>query len=257
MNSIEIEQFPCLNDNYGYLIHDKATGATACIDTPEFEPIMAYLKHRNWTLTHIFNTHHHADHTGCNLEIKEKTSCKIIGPANEFQKIPAIDYALDQDDMFQFGKQYIQIINVSGHTKGHIAYYIQSENCLFIGDALFSLGCGRLFEGTAEQMWKSLYKISLLPPETQIYCAHEYTQANANFALSITPNNPDLKKRKLQIDQQRQNNEPTIPIDLSTELKTNPFLRVHTKDIRQALNMELESDIEVFSELRRRKDMFT
>ena len=170
---IEIIQIPCLNDNYGYLVHHAASGETASIDTPDAATLLAALADRDWGLTAIFNTHHHYDHIGGNLELKEKTGCKIFGPAGEADKIPGLDEALDDGDMISLGGEQIRILNVGGHTMGHIAYYFFETSCAFVGDTLFMLGCGRLFEGTPQQMWSSLKKIANLPPETLIYCAHE------------------------------------------------------------------------------------
>ncbi len=253
---IEIEQFACLSDNYGYLIHDPETGHTAAIDTPEVEPILAALKNRNWQLTHILNTHHHYDHAGGNLELKDKTGCTIYGPKGESAKIPGIDIAVDQDDSFIFGKDRVQVLNVGGHTLGHIAYYIPECHVAFVGDALFALGCGRMFEGTAEQMWGSLSKLAALPPQTEIFCAHEYTLSNAKFAVTIDPENQALQTRAREIEAARAAGQPTVPTTIALELVTNPFLRAHDQKIRAQLSMQDASDVDVFAEIRARKDNF-
>jgi len=253
---IEIEQFACLSDNYGYLIHDRETGHTAAIDTPEVEPILAALKNRNWQLTHILNTHHHYDHAGGNLELKDKTGCTIYGPKWESAKIPGIDIAVDQDDSFIFGKDRVQVLNVGGHTLGHIAYYIPECHVAFVGDALFALGCGRMFEGTAEQMWGSLSKLAALPPQTEIFCAHEYTLSNAKFAVTIDPENQALQTRAREIEAARAAGQPTVPTTIALELATNPFLRAHDQKIRAQLSMQDASDVNVFAEIRARKDNF-
>ena len=256
MKQLEIDQFACLDDNYGYLIHDPASGQTATIDTPDAKAISARLSARGWTLTHIFNTHHHYDHTGGNLELKESTQCQIIGPACESEKIPGLDRAIDQDDMIEFGEHYFEILNVGGHTLGHIAYFHRLQEIAFVGDALFAMGCGRLFEGTAAQMWASLSRLNRLPAETLIYCAHEYTSANAAFALSIDPENPALQKRVEAVKALRAADQPTIPTSLAEERATNPFLRVDDPAIRSFLNMDKAAHVDVFAEIRSRKDNF-
>lgn len=253
---IEIEQFACLSDNYGYLIHDPETGQTAAIDTPEVEPILAALQKRNWQLTHILNTHHHYDHAGGNLELKDKTGCTIYGPKGESTKIPGIDIAVDQDDTFLFGKDHVQVLNVGGHTLGHIAYHFPECHIAFVGDALFALGCGRMFEGTAEQMWGSLSKLAALSPQTKIFCAHEYTLSNAKFAVTIDPENQALQTRAREIEIARAAGEPTVPTTIALELATNPFLRANDQKIRAQLSMQDASDVDVFAEIRARKDNF-
>lgn len=254
MTQLEIEQFTCFDDNYGYLLHDANTGLTAAIDTPEPTKIMDALARRGWQLSHILNTHHHFDHAGGNLFLKEKTGCHIIGPAGEADKIPGLDEAVDEGDTVRFGKHFIQVMNVGGHTSGHIAYHIPEDDVAFVGDCIFTLGCGRIFEGTAAQMWESLQKIAALPPATKIYCAHEYTQNNAAFAITIEPENSALQARLKEIDALRANALPTVPTTVAQELATNPFLRAGEIAIREKLNMMDASTVEVFAEIRRRKD---
>ena len=249
-----IEQFPCLSDNYGFLIHDTQSGQTAAIDTPDAATIREVLKQRGWHLTHIFNTHHHPDHTGGNVALKRATNCHIIGPAGEADKIPALDEAVDEGDIVSFGTTQARVLNVGGHTLGHIAYYFAEEKIAFVGDTLFELGCGRLFEGTPAQMWESLQKIAALPPDTILYCAHEYTQANARFAIKIEPDNVALQKRCRAIDKARAANQPTVPMQLADELATNPFLRADQKSIRQRLAMTDANPVDIFAEIRHRKD---
>lgn len=256
MSDFEICQIPCLQDNYGYLIHHKQTGETACIDTPETEPIMAALKTRGWDLTYIWNTHHHYDHAGNNQAIKDKTGCTIIGPAGEADKIPAIDKAVDDGDVVQLGTLTAQVLNVGGHTLGHIAYYLPQAQLAFVGDSLFALGCGRIFEGTPEQMWQSLQKLNALPDGTKIYCAHEYTSANAAFALTIEPENKDLQARCEAITAARAKGEATVPTEIALERATNPFLRPDSAAIRARLNMAEATDLDVFAAIRRQKDSF-
>lgn len=254
--SIEIIQLPCLQDNYGYLIHDHDTGLTATVDTPEVDAITSALKERNWKLTHILNTHHHFDHAGGNLELKAQTGCTIVGAKIDQKRIPGIDLCVSDGEIFLFGENEVLITETPGHTVGHIVYYFSDQKIAFVGDTLFSLGCGRLFEGTADQMWKSLQKIMEWPDETLIYCAHEYTQANAKFAASIEPDNKDLQQRIVEVDQLREEGDATIPTTLGIEKKTNPFLRPDSLEIRHHLGMIDNSDEEVFARIRSLKDNF-
>ncbi len=254
--TIEVVQIPCLNDNYGYLIHEPGSGLTATIDTPEVAPINAALTQRGWRLTHIFNTHHHFDHAGGNEALKEQWGCTVVGADNDAARIPGIDQRVVDGDQFAFGDVEVTVFEVPGHTSGHIAFYLASENMVFVGDTLFALGCGRLFEGSPEQMWNSLQKLMALPDETVVYCAHEYTQANAAFALSVEPDNLDLQKRSAQIDALRAKGEPTVPTSIGLERATNPFVRPASAGLRQHVGLESASDVEVFAETRRRKDSF-
>ena len=254
--TIEVVQIPCLNDNYGYLIHESGSGLTATIDTPEVAPINAALEQRGWRLTHIFNTHHHFDHAGGNEALKKQWGCTVVGADNDAARIPGIDQRVVDGDRFAFGDVEVTVFEVPGHTSGHIAFYLASEAMVFVGDTLFALGCGRLFEGSAEQMWSSLQKLMALPDETVVYCAHEYTQANAAFALSVEPDNPDLQKRSQQIDALRAKGEPTVPTSIGLERATNPFLRPSSSGLRAQIGLESASDVEVFAETRRRKDSF-
>lgn len=256
MSNLQIEQINCLSDNYGYLVHDPESGETACIDTPETAPILDRLSQKGWVLSHIWNTHHHYDHAGNNLEIKQATGCQIIGPAGEADKIPGIDRAVDDGDVVQLGAHQAHILNVGGHTLGHIAYHLPATAHAFVGDSLFALGCGRVFEGTMAQMWGSLQKLAALPRATQVFCAHEYTAANAAFAATIDPDNPNLQQRIAEITALRAQNQPTVPTDIGVELDTNPFLRPADASIRQHLNMVDASDADVFAEIRARKDSF-
>jgi len=256
MGNLQIEQINCLSDNYGYLVHDPESGETACIDTPETAPILDRLAQKGWVLSHIWNTHHHYDHAGNNLEIKQATGCQIIGPAGEADKIPGIDRAVDDGDVVQLGAHQAHILNVGGHTLGHIAYHLPATAHAFVGDSLFALGCGRVFEGTMAQMWGSLQKLAALPRATQVFCAHEYTAANAAFAATIDPDNPNLQQRIAEITALRAQNQPTVPTDIGVELDTNPFLRPADASIRQHLNMVDASDADVFAEIRARKDSF-
>ena len=254
MSQIDIVQFECLSDNYGYLVHDRQSGETAAIDTPEATPILATLEAQGWTLTHIWNTHHHFDHAGHNLELKEKTGCTIIGPAGEADKIPGLDRAVDDGDVVRLGAHEAKVLNVGGHTLGHIAYHMDGH--AFVGDSLFALGCGRVFEGTMAQMWASLEKLNALPDGTKIYCAHEYTSANAAFAVTIDPNNEALKTRIGDIAALRADNKPTVPTEIALERATNPFLRATDPAVQAHLGMSGAAVVDVFAEIRRRKDNF-
>lgn len=254
--TLEVVQIPCLNDNYGYLIHESDSGLTATIDTPEVGPINAALQKRGWQLTHIFNTHHHFDHAGGNEALKEQWSCTVIGAGNDAERIPGIDTRVSDGDRFAFGEVEVVVFEVPGHTSGHIAFYLPSEGKVFVGDTLFALGCGRLFEGSAEQMWSSLQKLMALPDDTQVYCAHEYTQANAAFALSVEPDNAALVARAAQIDQLRAKGQPTVPTTIGLERATNPFVRPASEGLRHTIGMASANDVEVFAETRRRKDKF-
>lgn len=256
MAKLEIHQFPCLNDNYGYLVHEPVSGATAAVDTPEVKPILAALEEKGWTLTHILNTHHHFDHAGGNAELKEKTGCTVIGPKGEKDLIPGIDRAVGEGDIVELGAARARVIEVPGHTRGHIAYSFDQEHVAFVGDTLFALGCGRLFEGTAQQMWSSLGKLMELPDDTVVYCAHEYTQANARFALSVEPDNAALAARAKEIDEKRARGEWTVPTTIGLEKRTNPFLRAASPDLRRVLGLEAAPDVDVFAETRKRKDNF-
>ncbi|MET0546764.1 MAG: hydroxyacylglutathione hydrolase [Caulobacterales bacterium] len=256
MASLQIHMFPCLNDNYGFLIHDPQSGETASIDTPEAGPILAAAKAKGWTITQIWNTHWHPDHAGGNAAIKAETGCVIYGPKGEAAKIPMIDHAVDDGDQVRLGQYEARVLNVGGHTMGHIAYHFPSENVAFVGDTLFALGCGRVFEGTPQQMWTSLSKLAALPPETKIYCAHEYTQSNARFAITIEPDNAALQARKKSIDAARTKGEPTVPTTIAAELASNPFLRADTASVREAVDLKQAPAWQVFAEVRRRKDTF-
>ncbi|MCR9096483.1 MAG: hydroxyacylglutathione hydrolase [bacterium] len=253
---LEIHQFGCLSDNYGFLVHDPDSGSTACVDTPEVEPTLAALQEKGWSLTHIWNTHWHPDHTGGNQELQEKTGCAILGPRNERDRVPGIETELGEGSTFAFGAHEVRVFDVPGHTAGHIAYWLPEDSVAFVGDTLFALGCGRLFEGTAEQMWDSLGKLRTLPPETVVYCAHEYTQANARFALSVDPENADLTRRVQEIDAMRAKGLATVPTTIGVEHSTNPFLRADDPAFQRAIGMEGADPVAVFAETRKRKDEF-
>ena len=253
---IDIHMFPCLQDNYGFLLHCRETGVTATVDTPEVAPIEAALEEQGWTLTHVLNTHHHFDHAGGNEELKARHGCTIVGPKADEARIPGIDICVAQDDVYELGKIKLQVFDVPGHTSGHIAFYAPDAKAAFVGDTIFALGCGRLFEGTPEQMWTSIQKLMALPDDTQIYCAHEYTQSNARFAVSVDPDNAELTQRAQQIDDARSRGEATVPTILGLEKATNPFLRPMAESLRATLGMANADDVAVFAETRSRKDNF-
>lgn len=256
MTALTVHQFPCLGDNYGYLIHDEENDLTAAIDTPEASKIEEALKEKGWKLTHILNTHHHFDHAGGNEELKRKWGCVIVGSKSDAARIPGIDEQVGDGDIYTFGNHKAKVMDVSGHTQGHIAYYFEADRILFSGDALFALGCGRLFEGSPEQMWTSLQKLIALPDDTTVYCAHEYTQSNARFALTVEPQNSELQARAKVIDDLRSANKPTVPSNLGVEKRTNPFLRPMSSDLQETLGMTAAPLVEVFAETRLRKDNF-
>lgn len=254
MANVEIHQFPCRSDNYGVLIHDPTTGVVASIDAPNADEVEAALKAKGWKLTHILTTHHHADHTDGNLALKQRYNCTIIGPRAEAAKIPGIDRQVGEGDAFKLGSLDVRVLDTPGHTAGHISYWLPQINVAFVGDTLFAMGCGRVIEGTMEMMWHSLEKLTKLPPQTVIYVGHEYTLANAKFALTIEPENEALQKRLKEVEALRAAGKPTLPTRLDTELATNPFLRVKSPAILKRLGMPGAKDWQVFGEIRERKN---
>lgn len=256
MKALELEVFPCRSDNFGVLLHCPESGLTASIDAPELEPILAAAKKRGWKITHIFTTHHHGDHVEANLALKEQFGCEITGPINEAVAIPGLDRTMGEGDSFEFAGRTVQVIETPGHTAGHICYYLPEEKLLFAADTLFALGCGRLFERPAADMWHSLQKLMALPDDTVVYFGHEYTLSNARFALTIDPDNAKLKARAAEIESLRAEGKFTIPTTIGLEKETNPFLRPPDKAVRANLAMEDNSDEDVFAEIRKRKDNF-
>jgi len=254
--TIEIRQFPCLSDNYGYLVRDAETGSVAAIDTPDVGAINAALDKEGWALTHILNTHWHPDHAGGNLALKERWGCRIIGPKGEASKIPGIDEEADEGDLIRLGASTAIVRATPGHTLGHIIYHFKDDGAAFVGDTIFALGCGRLFEGTPEQMWTSLSKIAVMPRETKLYCAHEYTEANARFAVTVDPKNESLAQRYETIKTLRAAGKPTVPSSVADELVTNPFLRAKDPGVQKAVGMDGGDPVAVFAEVRKRKDRF-
>lgn len=257
MAKIFVEQIPVLSDNYITLAHEPASGATAAIDPALAEPVLERLAAKGWTLTHILNTHHHGDHTGGNLELVRHTGCAVVGAARDSERIPGITMEVAEGDTFLLGAAAAMVLETPGHTSGHIAFWFPDSHTLFCGDTLFSLGCGRLFEGSAEEMWASLRKLRDLPPNTIVYCAHEYTASNGRFARTVERDNPALKERLEQVEKLRAKGLPTIPTLMADERATNPFLRADTKAVARAVGLEHGTDpAQVFAELRRRKDVF-
>jgi hydroxyacylglutathione hydrolase len=222
---LQVHQFPCLADNYGFLLHDSESGETAAIDTPDGEEYLRQAEEQGWRITQIWNTHWHPDHAGGNEAIVAATGARVVAP-REVERTAPIDRVVAHGDTVALGRWEARVIDVSGHTNGHIAYHLPEAGIAFVGDSVFALGCGRMFEGEPQQFWDSLARIKALPPETVLYCAHEYTQGNARFALHADPENSALAAYAQEIDRKRENGEPTVPTTLRRELATNPFLRV-------------------------------
>ena len=254
--SFELITIPCLSDNYAFILYQVENRSALLVDVPEAEPINQILSKNNLNLEKIFLTHHHADHVNGLDEILEKHNAQTIGAKTDIHRLPKLDEYVEDGDQFFFQGQTGKVFDVSGHTIGHIALYISTENILFSGDSLMALGCGRLFEGSAEQMWHSLSRLLSLPDATQICSGHEYTENNASFALSIDPKNQDLVKRCEQVKLKRSKGLFTVPSQLGLEKKTNPFLRPFDKNIRKNLDMHRSTDVEVFSKIRTLKDNF-
>lgn len=256
MPKLEIEQLPVLDDNYSYLLHDTATGKTAVVDPGEPGPILEALKRRGWALDFILCTHHHWDHTGGNLALKAATGAVVAGHAADAERIPGLSLPLRDGEPFRLGETEAIVRDTSGHTLGHINYWLPEIGAVFTGDTLFLMGCGRLFEGTAQQMWKSLSFYRGLPADTLVYCGHEYTEANSRFALTIEPHNGALLKRATAVKALRAKGMPTVPAAIAEELATNPFLRASEPELQRAMGMDGAPPDEVFAEIRRRKDHF-
>ena len=254
--TLELITIPCLTDNYAYLLHDAASGDTALIDAPEAAPILAELKRRSWGLDQILLTHHHWDHIDAVTAIVEATSAAVVGAAADAHRLPPLTRALLEGDTVQVGAYAGTVIDVPGHTVGHIAFYFADTGLAFTADSLMAGGCGRLFEGTPLQMWQSLSKLAALPPETLICSGHEYTTSNLRFALSIEPGNPDLQARVAEVASARAQNRATVPSRLRDELATNPFLRAGLPHIKASLELGTITDAEAFAEIRARKDKF-
>jgi hydroxyacylglutathione hydrolase len=251
---ITVHQFPCLSDNYGYLVHDDVSGETACVDTPDADAILAQAAARRWRITHIWNTHWHPDHAGGNAAVKAATGASITCPDEVARLGDGGDRVVVEGDTVTLGGHVARVIAVGGHTLGHIAYVFDEPPVAFVGDALFALGCGRMFEGTPELFWASLTKLAALPDDALVYCAHEYTQSNARFARSVDGDNEALRARAAEVDALRAAGRPTVPSRMGLERATNPFLRA--PELAASLGMAGAPDHAVFGELRRRKDSF-
>lgn len=254
--ALQIATIPCLSDNYAFLAHDTATGATALIDAPEAAPIMAYLDETGWILSDVLLTHHHPDHVQGLAEILRRFPARVIGAAADINRLPKLDVTVVEGDVVEIGSVEGRVIDVSGHTVGHVAYYFPAAHAAFTADSLMALGCGRVFEGTMPQMYESLQKLAALPPETMIFSGHEYTAANGAFALTIDPENPDLISRVQAVQAANAEGEPTVPSTLAEELATNPFLRAAVPAVQAQLGMEGADPAAVFAEIRTRKDSF-
>lgn len=250
----EIRLFPCLSDNFGYLIHDPVTKATASIDAPEAGPIVKALQREGWTLTDILVTHHHNDHVGGIAELKAKYNCRVVAPHDKGTVIAQVDERVQEGATVTVGNLAARVLETPGHTLDHISYVFDDERALFCADTLFSIGCGRVFEGTYPMMWDSLLKLRALPNDMRIYCGHEYTASNVKFALGIEPNNPALKARAEEVTKQRAANQPTIPALIRDEKEANVFLRADVPSVAAALGLAGKSPAEVFGELRERKN---
>ena len=252
----EIRLFPCLSDNFGCLIHDPATKATASIDAPEADPVIKALEREGWTLTDILITHHHHDHVGGVAELKQKYKCRVVAPHDKNAKIADVDLRAAQGDVIKVGSLLARVLETPGHTLDHISYVFDNDKVLFAADTLFSIGCGRVIEGTHPMMWDSLLKLRALPDDFKLYCGHEYTAANIKFALSIEPDNAALKARAEEVTRLHADGKPTVPTLLGEEKKANVFLRADEPSVAASVRMKGRSAAEVFGELRERKNKF-
>jgi hydroxyacylglutathione hydrolase len=256
MEPLRIELVPMLRDNYAYLIHDEASGATAILDPSEAAPGLEAAEARGWKLSHVLDTHHHNDHCGGNLGLKQATGATVVGPAYDKERIPGIDVPVDEKTGFDFAGHHADVLFIPGHTKGHIAFHFPASKAVFCGDTLFSIGCGRMFEGTPEVMWPSLLKLRALPDDTRIYCGHEYTEANIRFALQADPDNAALRQRAAEVAKLRAAGKPTIPATLGEEKRSNPFLRADQPELMQRFGGADRPPAEIFAALRSAKDRF-
>jgi hydroxyacylglutathione hydrolase len=248
--------FPCLKDNFGVLLHDPQSGATAAIDAPEAAAVETALRAKGWRLTDILVTHHHHDHTGGIEELKQRHRCRVVAPAAEADGIPDVDETVREGDRVRVGGLEARVIETPGHTAGHISYVFGNEKLVFVGDTLFSIGCGRVIEGTPEMMWQSLLKLRSLPDDTQIYCGHEYTQANIRFAKTIEPANAALSAREQEVARLDTERKPTIPSTIGAEKAANPFLRADLPEVAKSVGLGGAPAWQVFAEIRERKNKF-
>lgn len=253
---LDLVTVPCRTDNYAYLLHDTATGRTALVDAPEAAAIEAALAERGWRLDEIWITHHHQDHVEGVDALRTRFGASVTGAAADAHRLPRLDRSVADGERFDFAGHTVEVLDVSGHTLGHIAFHVPDAGAVFTADSLMALGCGRLFEGTAERMWASLTKLAALPPETLVCSGHEYTEANAEFARTIEPDNAALAARAAEVKAARGRGEATVPSRLSDELATNPFLRAARPEIKAAIGLAGAGDVESFAEIRARKDRF-
>lgn len=251
---LQVHQFPCLSDNYGFLLHDPDSEETAAIDTPDGAEYLRQAEAQGWRITRVWNTHWHPDHTGGNAAVISATGAPVLAPA-EVQRVSQVDQVVAHGDRFSFGAWDVQVIDVSGHTNGHVAFYLPEAGLAFVGDSVFPLGCGRMFEGQPEQYWASLQRIKALPAETVLYSAHEYAVANAKFALHADPGNAALRERAAHIDERRSRGEPSVPSVLEVELATNPFLRADRSELQAKWGKSGDA-VATFAALRSAKDVF-
>lgn len=252
----QIVTIPCLKDNYAFLLHDPATGETACIDVPEAAPILSALSSHGWRLSKILITHHHWDHVSGVAELVQATGAMVVGSGADAHRLPPLDMAVSEGDVVEIGSLRAQVMDVSGHCANHLAFHVPGASVVFTADSLMALGCGRLFEGTPEQMWESLSKLAALPPETLVCSGHEYTLGNARFAMTIEPSNPRLISRVRSVEEARANGVPTVPSTLADELATNPFLRAAEPAIAHELGLSGAAPARIFADIRARKDVF-
>jgi hydroxyacylglutathione hydrolase len=254
--ALELVTVPCRTDNYAYLVHDAGSGQTAVVDVPDAKPILAALAARGWSLSDILITHHHDDHIAGVEALRAATDAMVLGAAADAHRLPPLDLALTEASTFSIGAEFARVIDVPGHTVGHIAFHFPASGLVFTADSLMAGGCGRLFEGTPAQMWDSLSKLATLPPDTLVCSGHEYTASNLRFAATLEPDNRNLISRIERVAMARREGRPTVPSRLSEELATNPFLRAHLPQMKAAVGLDGADDVTVFAEIRARKDKF-
>jgi hydroxyacylglutathione hydrolase len=252
----QFHQFPCLQDNFGVLMHDPETGATASIDAPEAEAVDKALSSKGWKLTHILVTHHHNDHTAGIAELKRKHGCHVVGPKAEAARIADLDETVSEGDTVKVGSLAARVLETPGHTSGHISYWLEHERTAFVGDTLFSIGCGRILEGTPDMMWNSLLKLRALPDDTQFFCGHEYTASNIAYARTVEPDNAALKTRADEVKRLRDAGKATLPSTIGKEKAANPFLRADVKEVAAGLGLARAPAAQVFAKIRTGKDTF-